>query len=75
LNKWKSLGEKYAVLNRTVCLADRGKLRSCFKYLKLFLTASFQITVSKECEREQAIVWRGAPKDLDALYWKGNEFI
>lgn len=33
----------YMVLNRTLRLADRGKLRPWFKYLKLFLTAFFKL--------------------------------
>jgi hypothetical protein len=33
----------YMVLNRTLRLADRRKLRPWFKYLKLFLTAFFRL--------------------------------
>jgi hypothetical protein len=33
----------YIVLNRTLRLADRGKLRPWFKYLKLFLAAFFKL--------------------------------
>jgi hypothetical protein len=33
----------YMILNRTLRLADRGKLRPWFKYLKLFLTAFFKL--------------------------------
>lgn len=33
----------YAVLNRTLRLADRRKLQPWFKYLKLFLTAIFKL--------------------------------
>jgi hypothetical protein len=33
----------YAVLNQTLCAADRNKLRPWFKYLKLFLTAFFKL--------------------------------
>ena len=33
----------YMILNRTLRLADRGKLRPWFKYLKLFLTALFKL--------------------------------
>ena len=33
----------YMLLNRTLRLADRGKLRPWFKYLKLFLTAFFKL--------------------------------
>ena len=33
----------YFLLNRTLRLADRGKLRPWFKYLKLFLTAFFKL--------------------------------
>ncbi len=33
----------YAVLNRTLRLADRRKLQPWFRYLKLFLTAFFKL--------------------------------
>jgi hypothetical protein len=33
----------YMILNRTLRLADRGKLRPWFKYLKLFLTGFFKL--------------------------------
>lgn len=33
----------YMVLNKTLRLADRGKLRPWFKYLKLFLTGFFRL--------------------------------
>lgn len=33
----------YVILNRTLRLSDRGKLRPWFKYLKLFLTAFFKL--------------------------------
>jgi hypothetical protein len=33
----------YMVLNQTLRLADRGKLRPWFKYLKLFLTGFFKL--------------------------------
>ena len=33
----------YVVLNQTLCLPDRTKLRPWFKYLKLFLTALFKL--------------------------------
>jgi hypothetical protein len=33
----------YVVINRLLRLADRGKLRPWFKYLKLFLTAFFKL--------------------------------
>ena len=33
----------YMVLNKTLRLADRGKLRPWFKYLKLFLTGFFKL--------------------------------
>jgi hypothetical protein len=33
----------YAILNRTLRLADRSKLQPWFKYLKLFLTAFFKL--------------------------------
>ena len=33
----------YAVLNRTLRSADRGKLKPWFRYLKLFLTAFFKL--------------------------------
>jgi hypothetical protein len=33
----------YAVLNRTLRMADRRKLEPWFKYLKLFLTAFFKL--------------------------------
>jgi hypothetical protein len=42
--EWK-VPEKslYAVLNRTLRMADRRKLQPWFKYLKLFLTAFFKL--------------------------------
>ena len=33
----------YMILNQTLRMADRGKLRPWFKYLKLFLTAFFKL--------------------------------
>jgi len=37
----------YAVLNRTLRLADRRKLQPWFRYLKLFLTALFKLPYVK----------------------------
>ncbi|CAF0728027.1 unnamed protein product [Adineta steineri] len=49
----------YAMLNRTLRLADRRKLQPWFRYLKLFLTAFFRLPPSK-----YGTVWRGIPEDL-----------
>ncbi|CAF1222539.1 unnamed protein product [Rotaria sordida] len=53
----------YAILNRTLCLADRTQLRPWFRYLKLFLTALFKLP-SIPCR----VFWRGVPEDLSTLY-------
>lgn len=39
----------YMVLNRTLRVADRTKLRPWFKYLKAIFNSLFQTTVSDEC--------------------------
>ena len=39
----RSENSLYAVLNRTLRLADRSKLRPWFRYLKLFLTGVFKL--------------------------------
>ncbi|CAF3982810.1 unnamed protein product, partial [Adineta steineri] len=59
----------YAMLNRTLRLADRRKLQPWFRYLKLFLTAFFRLPPSK-----YGTVWRGIPEDLSSLYPKGKQF-
>jgi hypothetical protein len=42
--EWKkSENSLYAVLNQTLRMADRKKLQPWFRYLKLFLTAFFQL--------------------------------
>ncbi|CAF1251620.1 unnamed protein product [Adineta steineri] len=58
----------YAVLNRTLRLSDRKKLRPWFRYLKLFLTAFYKLPPS-----EYKTVWRGVREDLTALYSRGKE--
>ncbi|CAF4183434.1 unnamed protein product [Rotaria sordida] len=68
--EWKKRENSlYAVLNRTLRMADRSKLQSWFRYLKLFLTAFFKLPPS-----EHNIIWRGVPEDLSALYPKGKKF-
>ncbi|CAF1690120.1 unnamed protein product, partial [Adineta ricciae] len=57
----------YAVLNRSLRLADRRKLQPWFRYLKLFLTALFKLPPTKQ------VLWRGIPEDLSALYPKGKQ--
>ncbi|CAF3620013.1 unnamed protein product [Rotaria sp. Silwood1] len=59
--EWKN-GENslYAVLNRTLRIADRSKLQPWFRYLKLFLTAFFKLP--------------GIPENLSAVYPKGKKF-
>ncbi|UJR11373.1 hypothetical protein I4U23_015553 [Adineta vaga] len=58
----------YAVLNRTLRLPDRSKLRPWFKYLKLFLTAFFKLPST-----ERRTVYRGVPENLNDLYPTGKK--
>ncbi|CAF4971049.1 unnamed protein product [Rotaria sp. Silwood1] len=68
--KWKKTENSlYAVLNRTLCMANRRKLQPWFKYLKLFLTAFFKLPPT-----EYQTMWRGVPEDLSTIYPTGKEF-
>ncbi|CAF1035365.1 unnamed protein product [Adineta ricciae] len=58
----------YAILNRTLRLADRNKLRPWFKYLKLFLTAFFKLP-----QTGHITIYRGVPEDLRHLYKEGKK--
>ncbi|UJR11516.1 hypothetical protein I4U23_015697 [Adineta vaga] len=58
----------YAILNRTLRMIDRNKLRPWFKYLKLFLTAFFKLPAT-----ELRTIYRGVPEDLNDLYREGKK--
>jgi hypothetical protein len=56
----------FSLLNQTLRLEDRSRLRDWFWYLKLFLTALFKLP-SIHC-----IVWRGVRGDLHSDYVRGD---
>ncbi|CAM4841614.1 unnamed protein product [Rotaria magnacalcarata] len=67
--EWKKRENSlYAVLNRTLRMADRSKLKPWFRYLKLFLTAFFKLPSS-----QHTIIWRGVTEDLGGVYTKGRK--
>ncbi|CAF4639210.1 unnamed protein product [Rotaria socialis] len=67
--EWKKRENSlYAVLNRTLRMADRSKLKPWFRYLKLFMTAFFKLPSS-----QHTIIWRGVTEDLGGVYTKGRK--
>lgn len=64
----KTHNSLYSILNETLKMADREKLRPWFKYLKLLLTALVKIP----CASPQTI-WRGVPKNISNEFPRGME--
>jgi hypothetical protein len=63
------MGDKslYSMLNRTLNMADREKLRPYFRYLKLFLTALVKLPCIPPLT-----IWRGVTKNISAQFPPGT---
>jgi hypothetical protein len=65
----EGMGDKslYSMLNRTLNMADREKLRPYFRYLKLFLTALVKLPCIPPLT-----IWRGVTKNISAQFPPGT---